>query len=232
VEPRAAAFDIDGTLYANAPMYLLSALHAVPRLRFLKAFARVRKRIREIYPIDDFEELQVRLLADAMGIGLDKAEERIRRWFDRELDSIYRHLQPFAHVRSCIEELRAAGLKTAVLSDFPIGRKLEYLGLEGLWDCRLASQESGYLKPRIEPFLMLSECLGERPEHIVYIGNSYEYDIVGASNAGMRTAHLVKRPVNGKADISFANYRDLSATILGDGRGAGGDGPGDEGAPV
>lgn len=212
---RAVAFDVDGTLYPNLPMLLLSALHAVPRLRFLRAFSRVRREIRQEYPIQDFPALQKQMLGDALGVTSGEAGKRIGTWLERDLDAVYRRLSPYPHVDACIHRLRSAGLKTGVLSDFPIGEKLRYLGLDGLWDCVLASEESGYLKPRPEPFLRLAECLDEPPEHIVYIGNSYEYDIVGAQRVGMKTAFLKKkRQHRGSADIAFSDYRELAPAIL------------------
>lgn len=215
VQVRAAAFDIDGTLYPNSPMLLLSALHAIPRLRFLKAFARARKQIRRIYPIEDFRGLQNRLVAESLGVTESCAETRIKRWLEVELDGVYRRLSPFPYVSQCLDALRRAGLKTAVMSDFPIGNKLDYLGLADGWDCRLSSEDSGYLKPRAEPFAMLAECLDELPEHIVYIGNSYEYDIIGARHAGMQTAYLSRgKPKGRDATISFSSYHELAPKIL------------------
>ena len=46
------------------------------------------------------------------------------------------------------------------------------------------------------------------------MGNSYEYDGVGAKSAGMRTAHLRWWPVAGSvADVSFVYYRRLPAWV-------------------
>ena len=209
------AFDIDGTLYPNRSMYLRSAVHGLARPRFLMSFATVRRQIRTIYPIPDFEELQTSLLADLMGISHEAARRRIDRWINHELDNVYRHLKPFPHVKECIQELRKAGYKLGVLSDFPVGRKLEYLGLDGYWDCVISSHDVGYLKPRAEPFEAMGDCLDVTAEHIVYIGNSYEYDIVGAANAGLKTAYLSRRDAHrGRADIVFSDYRELVPAIV------------------
>ena len=220
VQIRAVAFDIDGTLYPSRPMYLRSALHAFPHLRFLRAFARVRRAIRDVYPIDDFLQLQNVLLADEMHITPDRASRLIRHWHDIDLDAVYRRLSPFTYVREFIQSLRDSGVKTAVLSDFPISNKLTYLGLDGLWDCMYSSEDSGYLKPRGEPFQTVIDCLDESPEHIVYIGNNYEYDIVGAKNVGLMTAYLSSKTVAKRDNISdkptfeFGNYRQLAAKVF------------------
>jgi len=209
------AFDIDGTLYPNRSMYLHSALHGLTRPRFLVSFAKVRRQIRTIYPISDFEELQTELLADLMGISHEEAKRRIDEWMRVELDSVYRRLKPFPHLRECIEKLKSAGYRLGVLSDFPVGRKLEYLGLDGLWDCVISSHDVGYLKPRTEPFQAVADCLDVTAEHIVYIGNSYEYDIVGAADAGLKTAYFTQHATHrDKADIVFSDYRELFPAIV------------------
>jgi putative hydrolase of the HAD superfamily len=82
------------------------------------------------------------------------------------------------------------GLKTAVMSDFPIGEKLKYFGMEDIWDVKISSEESGYLKPDRRPFLLLSARLGMKPEEIIYVGNSYTYDVLGSKNVGMIAGHL------------------------------------------
>ena len=81
---------------------------------------------------------------------------------------------------------------------------LEYLGLVGFWDVTMCTEESGYLKPDPEPFLLLAERLGFVPEQILYVGNSYAYDLVGGHAAGLRTAHRVRRPPKGLiADVTL-----------------------------
>ncbi len=158
--------------------------------------------------------LQSELLAELMRISVSEAARRIDEWIEDDLDNVYRRLKPYPHLRRCIEELDQSGFKLGILSDFPIGRKLAYLGLDRRWDCVLSSHEVGYLKPRPEPFVALAEGLDVKPEHIVYIGNSYEYDVVGAAHAGLKTAHFTRKPVRESvADITFADYRELIPAI-------------------
>ena len=101
-----------------------------------------------------------------------------------------------------------------MLSDFPVERKLRYLGLDGYWDCALTSEETGYLKPNPEPFLAVAGRLGLPPEQIVFVGDKYLYDVLGAHRVGMRTAHLTRVPENhGVADFSFRGYSRFPALV-------------------
>ena len=179
----------------------------------------MRRAIRDIYPIEDFAATQNKLLSSELHISPLQAGDLIQHWLGTELDSVYRRLRPYRHVRELITSLRDRGVKTAVLSDFPVANKLEYLGLQGLWDCIHSSEESGYLKPRREAFELLVDCLGESPGHIVYIGNNYEYDIVGANNVGLMTAYLstkagLKRKYSAIPTFEFTNYEALSKALF------------------
>ena len=211
----AVAFDIDGTMYSNRDMFVRSARYALSHYRFLRGFAQMRKHIRDVYPILDFRTTQAEILGEILGIDSADAKERIDRWINVELDVVYRKLTPYRYLGECLAELRDRGLRLGVLSDFPIGAKLGYLGFPDIWDCTVSSEDTGYLKPRPEPFDALCRGLDASPEQIVYIGNNYEYDIIGAANRGLKTGHLTRiRRRKSVANIEFSDYRRLVPSIV------------------
>lgn len=210
----AVAFDVDGTLYPNWNMYLRSIPFGLTHLRLVRAYSRIRRKIRTIRPIEDFASLERRLLAEELGVGETRAEKLIEFTIHEVWESVFNHVKPFAHVRWAIEWIRDHGMRVAVSSDFPVESKLVRLGLDDLFDCTLWSASSGYLKPHPEPFADLMECVGVSAESLLYVGNSYEYDIVGARASGLRTAHLRRKPVrNTLADFTFCDYRRLPEWI-------------------
>lgn len=207
---RVVAFDIDGTLYPNAAMYLRSIPFALTHLRLVIAYSKIRKHVRKRRPVMDLQSLERRLLARELRIEEAEAARLIDVAIHEQWAAVINGVRPYPHVREAIERLKAGGIQIAVSSDFPVERKLKHLGLDDLFGCSLWSEESGYLKPHPEPFHALAECVGEEPANILYVGNSYEYDIVGAKNIGMRAAHLRRRPVrNSVADVTFNDYRRL-----------------------
>ena len=207
---RAVAFDVDGTLYPNAAMYLRSLPFALRRIRLILAFAAVRREIRTRRPIDDLPATEAAMLAERLRITPEKARKRIDREIYGSWERVLDRVAPYPHVEECIQSLKQSGLEVAATSDFPVERKLKRLGLDHLFECRLWTEESGYLKPHPESFLMIADCLGVPPGEMLYVGNSYEYDMIGAKRAGMMAAHRVRRPVPGTiADYSFSDYRDL-----------------------
>ncbi len=211
----AVAFDIDGTLYPNSRMYLNSILFSLPRLRFLYYFRQVRIAIRSVRPLDDFKEAQAGMLADLMHVSKEKAWKRIERAIYCRWQRIFRHIRPYPYLSDLLLKLKSRGYAMGVMSDFPVGDKLAHLNLPQVWDCVISSEDTGYLKPNPEPFLALASALGTEPERVLYVGNSYTYDIMGAAKVGMKTAHLTRESAEDSvADIVFDDYRTLEHVLL------------------
>ena len=212
---QVVAFDVDGTLYPNSAMYLASLFSALRHFSTLRTFARVRRDIRLLRPIQDFYRTQTELFAKYSGYDFERSERLIKKNIYNAWERVIRNVKPYPEVRETLETLKKAGFKLGVLSDFPIGKKLDYLGLAGFWDYVRSSEETGYLKPCPEPFQAVVNYFGVPPEDVLFVGNSLEYDIKGAKNAGMRTAHLTRRRSRAEeADFSFIDYRDLRNWIL------------------
>ncbi len=212
---QAVGFDLDGTLYPNYKMYLHSIPFFLAHPRLVRHFGKIRRVIRTIRPIQNFRRLQAELLASSLRLSTEQAAELIERNIYGRWEETFRRIPAFSGVRETLEGLREGGLRLAVISDFPVHRKLEYLGIADLIDFAFSSEETGYLKPNPEPFLSLSERLGIPTDKIMYVGNNYKYDILGAKEVGMRSAHLsTKRMIDSKADLTFSKYGELRDSIL------------------
>lgn len=222
----AVAFDVDGTLYPNYRFYLRILPTALSRLRLLGAFAVARRRLRrEGVAGASFHDLQARFCAESLGAGKKApGTETVKALISRHIytawENLFSGIEPFPYVKECVSAFRESGLKLAVLSDFPIGKKIDKLGLSGLWDAELSSEEIGALKPHPLPFRRLAEALDLPPRRILYVGNSPAYDVAGAKNAGMMTALRCLFPrfppgPRGLADtFTFNHYRQLQEYVL------------------
>ncbi len=200
----AVAFDVDGTLYSHSLMNRLSVPLLLRHPRLLLHFGRVRRSIRRLDHIDSFRAAQARLLAARLRIEEARAGALIDRVIYGEWMCLLRRIHPFPHVRATLLRLRGLGLKLGLLSDFPVERKLEFLGLQGLWDTSFCSEDTGYLKPHPSPFQRLARDLGVEPRRILYVGDSVSYDVQGAAAAGMHTALVGRR--HPAADLCFRSY--------------------------
>jgi putative hydrolase of the HAD superfamily len=215
----AVAFDVDGTFYPNYRLYLRMLPAAFANGAFFAAFARARKQLRHLEPDACFHELQARIVANSLRCDDKKAGLLIQKIFYTGCEGHFRKIAPFPRLRDCLAAFKERGLRLAVLSDFPLGSKLERLGLAGIWDAQLCSEDTGALKPHPLPFRRLAESLEVPPARILYVGNSLAYDIAGAKNAGMKAAHLSYLPApfwkgGPRADFRFHNYRQLQEYVL------------------
>jgi putative hydrolase of the HAD superfamily len=212
---KAVAFDVDGTLYPNHRMYMASFGFAMKNFRLLNQFREVRHELRRLRPIDDFYAVQAALLARRIGGEAEAARELIQRVFYGDWEKVLHHVNLFPGVIELLSLLKNRGVPLGVLSDFPVVTKLSVLNIENYFDVEMSSEETGYLKPNPEPFEILAERLGVEAKHVLYVGNSYPYDIQGAHALGMSTAHIVRRPPAGSpADFSFTRYAALKDWLL------------------
>lgn len=211
---KAVAFDIDGTLYPNWKMKLNSIPFFALHPKLIYKFGEIRKDIRNLETIEDFYSTQAEMFGNSLSISSDKARQIINSYFYTRWVKTFSRIKPYGNVEKVIKSLKSMGLKTAVMSDFPIGKKLDYFGLNDLWDVEISSEDSGYLKPDKRPFLFLCEKLGLEPEEIIYVGNSYSYDVLGSKEAGMIAGHLSSSERDGSiADFTFSSYTDFMEKI-------------------
>lgn len=217
---RTVAFDIDGTLYPNYQMYFFSIPFAITHLRLLTAFAHVRRDIRKVRPIDDLGELQITMTAEKLGWSTEKTKTAIEKNLYGRWERVLQNVVLVRGVSELLSGLPMTGRTTVAMSDFPVNRKLEYLGLEGRFDHAFSSEDTNYLKPNPEPFIRILELTGDEPGQVLYVGNSCAYDIEGARSVGMQTALFTsssKKSVKGQtceADLHFTRYTELSAILL------------------
>lgn len=92
------------------------------------------------------------------------------------------------HTVEALDELRRRGYRLGVISnsDGRIESLLESVGLLSRFDFVIDSQLVGVEKPDPRIFLMGCQRLGLRPDEVMYVGDIYEIDVVGARNAGLR----------------------------------------------
>jgi len=237
----AVAFDLDGTLYPNHSFYIQIIPFLLKESKYMNAFRRTREFLHGEYKekpglpettksdqteinnsSNSFYKKQAQYMAKFLGQDPLMLEEKTEKMIYRGWEPLFKKVKLFSHVKETIKALRDGGAKLAVLSDFPPHKKLENLGLSGLWDVILCSEEIGMLKPAKQVFQELIRVMNVPADEILYVGNSFKYDIQGAAGAGMKTAWI--RPKRSylfpdyrkerKADFVFFGYRQLKNFVL------------------
>jgi len=219
------AFDLDGTLYPNYRLNIKLVPFFFKEARLLLAFNKTRKIIRleqkdGSYQHDDFYKYQAEITARILKAPVEVIYEKIERLMYRGWEPLFKNIKLFKNVIETLTDLKGAGYKLGLLSDFPPERKLEYLGLSGFWDAVNCSEYSGALKPHPLSFVKIADEMRLPPEKIIYVGNSLTYDVGGAAKVGMKTAWISAFPLQirkknaPKPDFSFNNYRQLYDYML------------------
>jgi putative hydrolase of the HAD superfamily len=226
----ALAFDLDGTLYPNYRFYIRLVPFVLRELRLLRAFGKARNRLRAGEGKaggEDFYGRQARLMAEILKKPPEELKEKVRRLIYRGWEPIFRKIRLYPHVEETLRILKAGGIKLGLLSDFPPEEKLKNLGIFELWDTVLCSEIIGELKPDPLSFGELARRMGLPPEKILYVGNSFPYDVAGAKRAGMGAAWInfgrkhpsplktgVETGGPPEADFVFSDYRQLGDYVL------------------
>jgi putative hydrolase of the HAD superfamily len=208
--PAAILFDLDDTLYAER-QYVDSGFAAVAR--YLGSLTGVSA-----------EDLTRRLIAlhDDRGRGhlFDALLEELGRPADRDLILacllIYRThqptLEPFPGVVDTLRAIRAAGIRTGLISDGHAAtqhRKLAALPeVERNLDVVVMAGDLGneHAKPSQMPFLVACRLLGIPPADAVYVANDSRKDFLGARAAGMRTIRVGRPPDEGGATMTAQSF--------------------------
>jgi len=227
---KGIAFDLDGTLYPNYRLNIRLLPFILKEARLLSAFGKTRNIMRKeqeesfqsqsIISDVDFYERQAQITAKILNVPADEIKEKIDKLIYKGWEPIFKNIKPFKNVYETLVVFKNAGLKLGLLSDFPPETKLEHLKLNSFWDAVDCSERSGAIKPHPLPFRKLAESMGLLCENILYVGNSYKYDVIGAARAGMKTAWIKNRLEPSKAfktpepDFSFINYRQLQKIML------------------
>lgn len=107
-----------------------------------------------------------------------------------------------------------------VISNFygNVDRVLEDAGIAPLLTTIIDSNRVGVSKPNPAIFRLAVDDLGCAPADVLYVGDSFEKDIVGARNAGLRSAWLVGEnelacPAPELVDVRLHRLADLEAVI-------------------
>jgi HAD superfamily hydrolase (TIGR01549 family) len=200
VSYEAWLLDLDGTLYWQAPVRWLMAaelvLLAPHRVRAVQRFRQEQERMRREPAVSAAKmspyEVQLDRTAAALKCSPASVASVIHEWMERRPGKWLRLFRR----RSLLNEImsfRAAGGKTALVSDYPATTKLAGMGIERLFDVVVANGEAGgpaALKPDPAGYLQAAARLGLAPQKCLVIGDRDDADGEAARRAGMAFRHV------------------------------------------
>lgn len=122
--------------------------------------------------------------------------EPVRSALVEELSEVrYQRLfNVFPDVPHVLRELRERGLRLGLCSnwDWDLDRHLRHNQIHDLFDAIVCSARVGFRKPHPRIFATVIDRIGVRPENMVFVGDSWTDDVVGAAAAGFQSVHLAR----------------------------------------
>ena len=113
-----------------------------------------------------------------------------------------------------LQELKAKQIPLGICSDLTLHiqlRKLQKLGLVGVFDKIVTSEECGEEKPSAKMFRDILQKLGASAENSVMIGDNYKRDIVGALQVGMQAILFGE---NREGVLCAQNFHELRTKLF------------------
>ena len=224
---KAICFDIDGTLYPFSLMqkrlfsiWLRHPVFVTRYNRMRRQFRLWQKSFKQNIP---FRWREAVIIQNRTGEELDKSflESDYQKTYDSlkrkmydPMEILYRKTEPFDGVRETFRNIKAHGLKIGVFTDFPLFEKLKSMGLDEYVDFGASSDDAGFLKPDAHCFGYLLYNLKMEPSDVLYVGDSYVKDIVGAHNAGIDAVLVNVKPSEYPlAKEVFGSWKEFDAWL-------------------
>ncbi len=219
---RAVVFDVDGTLYHQgglrramalrlARAHLFRPVLGLTTLKILRAYRHGQESLRDAPGGGDLADAQTRFASQATGVSVTQVRSTVAQWMEQApLDLLARFA--FPGMQGLVHDLRAAGMKLGVLSDYPADAKLAALGVGDCFDSVLCAQDAavGVFKPDPRGILVSLERLGIAPSEALYVGDRAEVDAAAALAAGVACAIVSPQPPAGHASyLSVTDYAAL-----------------------
>ena len=165
--------------------------------------------------------LYIQKMLEILGVSPFKYAIDIYNYF---WNDFLNRIQLFPGALDFLKHLKDLGIKTEICTDMTAHiqfRKLERLGISGYIDYMTTSEEAGVEKPDIRIFNMALNKLGLPPEEVMYIGDSYRKDVLGAKNVGILPVwylSLADRNSVEAADIiaveNYGKLKEISAEFF------------------
>ncbi len=228
----AVLFDLDDTLYD----------HRHARLAGMQAIRRVEPALGRL-PLNRLDRTFERLLSD-IHISLvltgkisltqsrwlrmtkfleeyqiELSRRRVQELIDIRIETYVRHRRAVPGAHALLRHLHDSGTTVGVVTNnlrSEQEEKLRVTGLDGLVDHLVCSEQVGVTKPDTRIFRVALRRAGAPPQRTVMVGDSWEYDVVGAARAGIRAVwfHRDARPLppTPSAD-ELRSFRPLARAI-------------------
>jgi FMN phosphatase YigB (HAD superfamily) len=225
-------FDLDGTLYKQSMIRrrmagrllkscLMEPMQGWKVLRGLGAYRQAQEELRRSPGNGGgIAERQLQLASRRTGLRVEDLRRTVALWMEEcPLDLLAEAM--WEGLEALLAGARQRGLRLGIVSDYPAGKKLEAMGLQGYFETVVTAQDAEVqrFKPDARSLEVALDRLDTRPEDALYIGDRPEVDAEAARRAGVACAILDPKGGESKGDwLVFSSYPELGSVICGERR--------------
>ena len=163
------------------------------------------------------EQLRYQRLKDTFDACNYKVEDdHINRYADLYLDYLPNHNHLFPNCLELLDTLKHNFELHIITNGFDEvqARKMENSGLLPYFKYVLTAETAGIKKPDPAIFERAMKDTGARTDNSVMIGDSYEADILGARNAGLRTIWFTNDSTQAGKESIVADLKEIQSLLL------------------
>lgn len=220
--PAAVLFDLYDTL-----------VHASPRRSFYRAvpaalavshehWLACYRALGRAAMLGDVPDMTTRVGLACRDAGQPRDPATVAAVVREKLPLLYADIEPDRQALAVLDELRAAGVRLAIVSNAASHseRLLDYLGFRDRVSATAMSWSVGVLKPDPLIYQAALGALGVAPGEAAYVGDGGDSELRGARRLGLRTV-LIERGLphtqsaRADADVCCADLAEVGRVLLG-----------------
>jgi putative hydrolase of the HAD superfamily len=230
---NAIVFDVDDTIYDQQEPFRRAVEKEFPNFdmsRINEAYIQYRHYSDTGFPnvisgewdIDSFRYYRTNETLKDLGYGeisVEKGKE-FQELYEYELENI----EMLEGMHLTLEFLKQKQIPVGVITNGPTEHQLKKVKKLGLYDYVepghvIVSQATGFQKPEKEIFNLAAKQFGMNPETTLYVGDSYDNDIMGAHNGGWKSMwfnHRSRLLPKGKTrvhDVEIDSFEQLYGAV-------------------
>ncbi len=221
-------FDLDDTLHDHQKPFIDAFTAVFPDYGKILPLDTVYKRFREVgdflWPKLINKELSLyeyriqRTIQTLQAFQINISKEQAAK-FQQQYEFCLNHLELFPEAPEVLDTLSSRGYRLGMITNGPTEHqknKLRALGITKYIpkEAIFISEEVGAAKPNPQIFQYAAQKVNQSPENLLYIGDTWANDIVGAYKAGWQAIwfnHRKRQP--GTEYTPFAEVDTLSSVL-------------------
>ena len=219
---QAIIFDLDNTLYPYTPcdnagrdaVYsYLYPICQIPRNEFVKLYVECDMETKRLNPLTAAGHNRILFYHHMCEVLNLPGEIYDIPMYNAYWGAYLNAMQIFPGAFELLQKLKTKKIPLGICSDLTLHiqiRKLQKLGLVGIFDKITVSEQVGADKPAAIMFTSIAQKLGADPKDCVMIGDNYKRDILGAKSVGMQTILYGKKH---EGTASAQNFTELAQML-------------------